>query len=424
MFSIIRSNQRKSALLITAMGLLLGLVGFAFGSYVHPAAGGIGVVIALIVWLVMLLTSLASGEAMLLAQAGAREVVEKRDAPQLVNIVEEMQIAAGLAQPPKIYIVDSTIPNAFAVGRNERRAAVAVTTGLLARLNRDELQGVIAHEIAHIKHRDTLFMTIAGTTFGAIVILADFFVRGIRFSAAGSRRSSDRNNNGAAILAILAVVMAILAPLLAQLLYFACSRRREYLADAGAVQYTRYPEGLASALEKISGSQNPEASPSRVLAPMYIINPLAAMGGTNSWLSTHPSTKDRIRILRTIGTTASLQAYEAAYQKFHAGKPVLGALSSTDSAAPVRAPSPVDAAVAVALPVGWRAARGVLHDVDDARIVDCSCGLRIRIPPGWNGAEITCPRCGSVHAVAPAPQTEAAPDQDSSSESAQSSEKS
>ncbi|MBW7907394.1 MAG: M48 family metallopeptidase [Kiritimatiellae bacterium] len=398
MFSIIRSNQRKSAFLIAALGLLLGLVGYAIGFYIAPSAGIFGLAAALIVWLLLLLTSLAGGEAMLMAQAGAREITDKRDAPQLVNIVEEMQIASGLSQPPKIYIVDSTIPNAFAVGRNEKRAAVAVTTGLLARLNRDELQGVIAHEIAHIRHRDTLFMTIAGTTFGAIVLLADFFVRGLRFSAAGQRRSSNRNNNGGAILLILALLLAILAPLLAQLLYFACSRRREYLADASAVQFTRYPEGLASALEKIAGAQKPDAATSRVLAPMYIINPQAAMGRDSDWLSTHPSTKDRIRILRSIGSTASLQAYEAAYQNFHGGKHVLGDLTATDTAEPVRPPSPI-ALAAIALPPAWRTARGVLHEVDDARIVDCSCGLRIRIPPAWRGSEITCPRCGSIHKI-------------------------
>lgn len=395
MFSIIRSNQRKSAVLIVLLGTVLGATGFAFGAWLDPSFGPFGLLVALGVWLILLLTSFAGGESMLMAQAGGREIV-KQDAPQLFNIVEEMQIAAGLAQPPKIFVIDSTIPNAFAVGRNERRAAIGVTTGLLARLNRDELQGVVAHEIAHIKHRDTLFMTLAGTTLGAVIMLADLFVRGLRFSSINSRRnSSNRNNNGAALVLVFALVMAIVAPLLAQLLYFACSRRREYLADAGAAQFTRYPEGLASALEKIAGAQRADAPASRVLAPLYIVNPQAAHGGGGGWLSTHPATEDRIRVLRGMGGMASMHAYETAYKKLHGGRNVLGALAESNVEEPARGATPGEETLA--LPPGWRAARGVLHEADNARVIDCSCGLRIRIPPAWQGSEITCPRCGHVH---------------------------
>ncbi|HMP76939.1 MAG TPA: M48 family metallopeptidase [Kiritimatiellia bacterium] len=398
MFSVIRSNQRKSAALIVVLGALLAAVGYAFGVLVDPSLGLMGVAVALVIWLVLLLVSLAGGEAMLMAQAGGREI-QKKDAPQLFNIVEEMQLAAGMAVMPKVFLIDSPVPNAFAVGRNERRGAVGVTTGLMARLNRDELQGVMAHEIAHIKNRDTMFMTIAGTTLGAVIMLADLFVRGLRFSAGGSRRrSSGKNGQGAAVMLLLALVVAIVAPLLAQLLYFACSRRREYLADASAAQFTRFPDGLASALEKIAGGQKPDAQPSRVLAPMYIVSPHAARGRSAGIMSTHPPTADRIRVLRGMGGGASLRAYEAAYQQTHGGKGVMGAMALAAPEQAAREPTAAKDEAGVA--AGWRAARGVLHDTDGERKIDCACGVRLRVPPAWQGAPLRCPRCGHEHQVA------------------------
>lgn len=398
MFAVIRANQRKSLILITLMGVLLAGLGYTLAALLDPTFAPMGLLVALAVWLVLMLVSMAGGEALLMSQAGGR-AIEKRDAPQLYNVVEEMQLAAGLSQPPRIFLIDSPVPNAFAVGRNEKRAAVGVTTGLLARLNRDELQGVIAHEIAHIKNRDTLFMTLAATTLGAIVILADFFLRGLRFSSAGSRRSSTgRGNQGAAVMLLLAVLLAILAPLLARLLYFACSRRREYLADASAAQFTRYPEGLASALEKISGGQLADERASRVLAPLYIISPLAARGG-GGWMGTHPSTEDRIRVLRSMGGQSSLRAYEQAYRAQHRGRGILGAVDVSGPEQTVRAAA-TDAETP--LSAGWRNARGVMHAADDMQRIDCPCGLRLRVPPAWQGTELACPRCGHIHHPAPA----------------------
>jgi heat shock protein HtpX len=200
------------------------------------------------------------------------------------------------------------VPNAFAVGLKPERACVAVTTGLLERLSRDELQGVIAHELGHISNRDTLFMTLAGVTLGAIVLLADMGMRMMFWGGGGRRRSSSSSgkNGGAAmaILMIAALVLAILAPLIARLLYFACSRQREYLADASSAQYTRLPSALASALQKISTQQEAKKIPvNRVVSPMYIINPLAAAGSA-SVFGTHPPTQERIkRLLEMQGGT-------------------------------------------------------------------------------------------------------------------------
>lgn len=304
MWEAIRSNERKSAVLMAVMAFILvaffGSLGLLIGEGDMPSAL-VGCVVGAVVWLVLLLVNLSSGESILLQSAGAREV-KHSDAPQLYNLVEEMRIAAALPAMPRVYIINSTVPNAFAVGLKPERACVAVTSGLMERLTRDELQGVIAHELGHISNRDTLFMTLAGITMGAIVLASDMLFR-VLFWGGGRRRSSGGNNNkgaGAAVIVLIALVLAILSPLIARLLYFACSRQREYLADASAAQFTRYPDALADALQKISGRQNAKTlDANRVVAPMYIINPLAA-AGSSSIFGTHPPTAERIKRLRAM----------------------------------------------------------------------------------------------------------------------------
>ena len=301
MWEAISANQRRSALLITSLAALLALMGMAIGFLMggKPQTAYFGAFVGLCVWGVLLLVNLMGGESVLLSSANAREVAHD-EAPQLYNIVEEMRIAASLPAMPRVFIIDTPVPNAFAVGLNPERACVAVTAGLLERLSRDELQGVIAHELGHISNRDTLFMTLAGVTLGAIVLLADAGMRMLFWGGGGRRRSSSSSGKGggaAAILMIAALVLAILAPILARLLYFACSRQREYLADASDAQYTRYPAGLANALSKIALQQDPKKIPvNRVVAPMYAINPLAA-AGSSSIFGTHPPTEERIRRL-------------------------------------------------------------------------------------------------------------------------------
>jgi heat shock protein HtpX len=395
MWDAIRANRRRSTALIVALAAVLVVFGYAIGGALDPSLAPLGALGALAVWGVMMLTALGGGEKLLLAQAGAVRV-EKKDAPQLVNIVEEMSVAAGLSQPPRVYIVDDPSPNAFAVGLNEKRAAVAVNTGLLATLSRDELQGVVAHEVGHIANRDTLFMTLAGATMGAVVMLADLYLRGLRFGGYRGRVRGSKGSQGAAFFMILALVLAILAPLLAQLLYFACSRRREFLADASAAQFTRFPEGLASALEKISGARPAEPRDvSRVLAPMYIVEPQAF----NSLFATHPPAAERIRILRGMRSDSSLVAYERSYRELHGDRGVIGS-RSLRGLEMVAARAPAGAAEPAA--VSWRDAKDILHRVNGTTAIDCPCGLRLKLPPAFDAPSVVCPRCGAAHACATA----------------------
>jgi heat shock protein HtpX len=396
MWEAIESNKRKSFFLIVLLALILLALGFVIGAAVDPDAAPFGLLSALGLWIILISVAFASGEQVLLSSAGAREVTREQ-APQLINIVEEMKIASGLPAMPRVFIIDADAPNAFAVGLKPERAAVAVTTGLLARLNRNELQGVIAHEIGHIANRDTMFMTLAGVTVGAVIILADVFLRGMRFGGL-RRRSSRGGGQGAAIIALAAVILAILAPLMAQLLYFACSRRREYLADASAAQFTRYPEGLASALEKISGYRGGVLDVSRAVAPMFTVNPLQLAGGAASWFSTHPPTPDRVRVLRSMAG-ASLAAYEEAYRKLH-GEGLVGARSVSEAPAmAARAPQEEPPSDPV---TQWRAAKDVFHQAAGYAVIVCPCGLRIKRPPGFDKLSIKCPRCGRIHSTASA----------------------
>lgn len=400
MWDLIQSNKRKSVALIVLMAVVLMALGYFAGFYVAPGDGGLlGAAAAMAVWAVMMAASIGGGERILLSSSGAREV-DHNAAPQLFNIVEEMKIAAGLPAMPRVFIIDSDVPNAFAVGLNPQRAAVAVTTGLLSRLSRDELQGVIAHELGHIANRDTLFMTLAGVTVGAVILIADLFLRSLRYGGGRSRRSSSRNEGqGAALMAIVAIVFAILAPILAQILYFACSRRREFLADASSAQFTRYPEGLASALEKIAGYQGERLQVSRAVAPMMTVNPLAAAGSSTSVFSTHPATADRIRILRSMAGGASFAAYDQAYRGLHKNHGVINAASLRGLAEfGVRQPStePGDGAAQQT-----RAAKNILHTLNQFSTIACPCGLKIKLPPAFDRAALACPRCGAQLPIPP-----------------------
>jgi heat shock protein HtpX len=226
----------------------------------------------------------------------AREI-RKEDDPQLFNVVEEMSIAAGTPMP-KVYVIDDTAPNAFATGRDPEHAVVAITTGLLQKLKREELQGVMAHELSHVQNRDILFSMMVGIMVGSIVMISDFFLRSMLW---GGGRRRDNEKGGGGLLIILALALAILAPIFARILQLAISRQREYLADASAVMLTRYPEGLASALEKIAGDREVLEVANRGTQHLYIVNPIKPFEErAKSLLSTHPPLAERVARIRAM----------------------------------------------------------------------------------------------------------------------------
>ncbi|HVN74956.1 MAG TPA: M48 family metallopeptidase [Thermoanaerobaculaceae bacterium] len=400
MWELIRANQRRAATLVVVMAALLFLIGYTLGEALAPGAGLAGLFVAFVVWIVLTLVSYFQGDSIFLALAGARRI-QKNDNPQLFDVVEEMTIAAGLPKLPDIYVVDEAAPNAFATGRDPQHAAVAVTAGLLETLNRDELQGVIAHELGHVKNRDVLYMMMVGVMMGTIVLLADVGAR-VFFYGGGRRRTSSRSGGqGQLVIVAVAVVLMILAPLVAQLIYFALSRRREYLADASSALFTRYPEGLARALEKISHSTAPLPSATRATAPMYIVNPLGVSArGMADLTSTHPPISERIRILRSMGGGASLGVYDQAFRTVtgRSGGVVPASGLATSAPVPVAAPAAPDASARLDR---VRQTTDMLWRLNQYVFVGCACGTKLKVPPAYLGRDITCPHCGAVHRVQP-----------------------
>jgi heat shock protein HtpX len=404
MWQQIKSNQIRSAILIIVMAALLLAVGYVIGLYFFENAVG-GLIIAAIVWGFMALVSYFQGDSILLSMAKARKV-GPNDAPRLYNVVEEMKIASGLPKMPDVYIIDDPSPNAFATGRNPEKASLAVTTGLLQRLNRDELQGVVGHEMGHIKNRDILFMIMASVMLGSIVMLAWYASRFMIYGglASGGRRSNSKDSGGGAAQAIILVVglvLMILAPIAAQLIYFAVSRKREYLADASSALYTRYPEGLASALEKISAAPQALKSANQATAPMYIINPLHKEGRAATDLtSTHPPISERVRILRAMAGGADYSNYEKAYESVKKGGSLFSkAQAGLVGAVGIRAasePSPDDIDPAADKIARSREASDLMLKMNQYHTIDCECGARWKIPPGFTGDKIQCTRCGRI----------------------------
>jgi heat shock protein HtpX len=404
MWELIRVNKRNSILLLGAMGSVLLLLGYVLGMvFGGPQAGWFGMLIATVVWLVMMAVSLSSGDQILLASSKAVPVTPDVH-PMLFNVVEEMTIAANMPKMPKIYIINDPAPNAFACGRNPETASVAVTAGLLAKLNRDELQGVIAHEMSHIIHRDILFVTLAGVMLGSIVLLSQIFLRGMFYSSMGSRRrySSSRGEGAGqaqALMLVVAIVFAILAPILTQLLYFALSRKREYLADAGGARLTRYPEGLASALEKIAGTNINMEAANKVTAPMYIANPFRGKNAMNLY-STHPPIEERIRILRNMSHGAAYIDYEKSYESVTKRSPVVpaSALKQTEDVS-IRQASTESKSTRTAKQQA-RQIGDLMRTVSAFTFLTCTgCGLKMKIPPEYKTGQVKCPRCRKISSL-------------------------
>jgi heat shock protein HtpX len=306
-------NRRNTLILLVALTALAALFGYLIGWVLQSemtdevwAVSAVGLVVAgtmaaaSIVWSAV---SLAFGDKLVVAMAEARAIA-KEDAPQLFNVVEEMSIAAGVPMP-RVRIMETTAMNAFATGTSSRNASIAVTRGLLDNLNRDELQGVVAHEMSHIANLDTRYMTVVGVTVGLVALVADMILRTMQWGSFNRRRDGDdrKGSSGAGILVVVLIVVAIIAPLAAKAVQMAVSRQREYLADATSVQFTRNPNGLISALTKLAAAAAPFPGVSRATQHLFIVNPIQTFTAQSSALmATHPDVADRIARLRNLGS--------------------------------------------------------------------------------------------------------------------------
>lgn len=289
MYSQIDSNRRKSWLLIFLFVGLLAAVGWVYG-YIVTDEGPFPLILALAISLGMTLISWFAGDKIALLSTGAHELTERSTFPTLWNVVENLSITAGVPRP-RIYIIEDESPNAFATGRDPEHASVAVTTGLLSRLERIELEGVLAHELSHIKNLDIRLMMLVVVLVGAVSLIGNQF---LRFGFGRKRRDREK---GGEIFALIGIVFLILAPLVGELVKLAISRKREYLADASGALLTRYPEGLARALEKISNAGIPMQKTSGATNHLWISAPNAG-AKIAALFSTHPPIQDRIAKLR------------------------------------------------------------------------------------------------------------------------------
>lgn len=291
LYELQAENVRKTYFFMAIFSLILFGIGYFFVWYF---GGGTTWIVALVVFISLYnWFAYENSDKIALASVNARPA-DPNEYYVLHNVVEEVALAAGIPKP-KVYIMDEMQPNAFATGKDQNHAAVCVTTGLLSMMNREELQGVIAHEMAHIRNRDILLMTVIGVVVGLVLILRDIMFRSMWWGVGGRRR--DRDEGGSAILVIIGLILSILAPLIVALIRAAISRQREFLADATGAYIIRDPEGLASALEKIGSYTRPMRVATQATAHMFISNPF---GNINQMFATHPPIEERIRRLRSL----------------------------------------------------------------------------------------------------------------------------
>lgn len=294
MYEQISRNKWKSFFLILFFLGFIFLLTWIFEEL--TGFGRYGLILAVAIALAMTIGSYYASDKVVLAISRAKPV-KKEEYPYLYNVVEGLAIAAGLPQP-RCYIIDDTAPNAFASGRNPKNSVIVVTKGLLEKLNRVELEGVIGHEMAHIKNYDVLVQTLAVVMVGVVALLSDWILRSFLWGGGRRKGKSKGGGGGAAIFIVIGLVLAILSPLIAQLIRLAISRRREFLADANGALLTRYPPGLASALRKLAADKEPLEAANKATAHLYIINPLKDIKGkVNALFSTHPPIEERIAAL-------------------------------------------------------------------------------------------------------------------------------
>jgi len=302
-FREIARNRRNSWILIFVVALVLAALGGAIGGATGYGWGG--VVLALVVAFFMSIGSYFAGDKLVLLSSGAKEVPQQQTPEhhqQLLNVVTEMSLASGLPMP-KVYVINDTAPNAFATGRDPKHASVAVTSGLLEKMDREELQGVLAHELSHVGNFDIRFALLVGVLVGSIALLADWFLR-FTFWGGGRRGNGDNDRGGggaAAILFLVALVLAVIAPLIGRLVQLAVSRQRESLADVSAVELTRNPIGLARALRTIADDPEVLEVANRATQHLYIVNPIKSFETrAKSMWDTHPPIAERIAVLRSL----------------------------------------------------------------------------------------------------------------------------
>jgi heat shock protein HtpX len=292
MYEQIASNKRKSFLLVFFFILFVFLLAWVFEQLAGMGTGGL--VLAFVIASISAFAGYYASDKIVLTISRARPAT-KEEFPYLYNVVEGLAIAAGIPAP-RCYVIEDTAPNAFATGRNPKNSVICVTTGLLEKMNRAELEGVISHEMSHIKNYDVLVQTLTVVMVGVIALLSDWILRSFLW---GGRRKGGRDKGGAgAILIVVGLILAALSPIISQLIRLAISRKREFLADASGAMLTRYPPGLASALRKLDADTEPLEAANKATAHLYIVNPLKDLKGTvNKLFSTHPPIEERIAAL-------------------------------------------------------------------------------------------------------------------------------
>jgi heat shock protein HtpX len=295
------ANRRNSVALVFLGMLALAVLGYVIGYALTGDLAGAMTVVAIALGLSVLsaVGTYFGGDQVVLRSSRAREI-SRRQFPELFDVVEEMATAAAVPMP-RVYIIDDPSPNAFATGRDPQHASVAITTGLLRKLDREELQGVIGHEMSHVRNYDIRFSLLVGVLVGGISLLAQFFLRWTFWFGGGSRQDN-RNDGGliGIVFVLVGLVLSILAPIFTALVRLAVSRQREYLADASSVELTRNPNGLERALEKIAADPEPLEAANGATQHMYVVNPLKKVGGGSALFSTHPRIVDRVNRLRQL----------------------------------------------------------------------------------------------------------------------------
>ena len=416
---IVKNNIQSTVALVFLFLIMLLTVGLA-GFSISPTYEGIAVGVVVAVFLFIALFVIAKNDSMKLFAGSSVVPCDKNHAPVLFNVVEEMSIAAGLPKPPEIYIMDTPVPNAFATGVYLEKSSICVTKGLLELLDRNELQGVVAHEIGHIVNRDVKYILFAGIMVSIIAFTARVL------SKSNGRRSSSGSNSGGAFLAVLLLIVVILAPILSRLFYFSLSRKREYLADACAAQFTRYPVGLANALKKIEewnklqarrkkivkdSDETSEFNENPLIAAACIV-PCSVKKDKDSLFSTHPSTANRINVLMAM-TSVDYSSYNTAYTKVTKEKPLISnrdmsSCKNQDIILPVGVAMLVnDANLLSSIEstsiedkiMRKREAEDIMWKHSGYIIINCDCGTRLKLPPSYKGKEIICPHCKKNHFV-------------------------